>query len=278
MRYAVLLVVLAFAFACGKKHDGIAELTRADGPVERQQGAGAWGGAAVNTKFYLGDAARTADGAAQLTLVGAQVLEMQPHTVLRFGTGPDSATNIKVELGSVEVINTASAGLEIGNVKVAPGAKVRITASNVELLIGNAQLANGVQLEIGKPIGLDLGPVTVVDAGIIDAAAPPPPIDAGVTAGDVTYDVTGKGAEIQGPNDKTWAPVEGKGSIPLGAKLRLKRGSAKVMFVSGTTSLELSGASSQITIKENLLLGLDLGAGLASVGAAQEGKVGVPGG
>jgi hypothetical protein len=273
---AVLAVVLALLCACGGKKSGaIAELTRADGAVERQQGVGAWAGASVGTKFYLSDAARTADAAAQITLTGRQILEMQPHTVLRFGPGAGGATNIKVEIGAVDVINSSGVSLAIGNVKVEPGGKVRITAQNVELLIGHAT-SNGSQLVIGTPTGLEISSVTVVDAGVVDAAVPidaPPP-----TAGDVAYDVTGKGAEIEGPNDKTWAPVDGKGTIPLGAKLRLKKAGAKVVLVSGTTTLELSGASSQITIKENLLMGMDLGTGLATVPATTAGKVGVPGG
>jgi hypothetical protein len=277
MRYAVLLAIACLCSfgACGsKKHGGIAELTKAEGPVERQQGVGPWGGAAVGTRFYLGDAARTADGPAQITLVGSQVIEMNAHTVLRFGPGANNATNIKVEIGAIDVINSSGASLEIGNVKVDPGGKVRITAQNVELLIGRAQ-TNGTQLEIGKPVGLEVGPVKVVDAGV-DAA--PPDAARPDAAGDVTFDITGKGAEIQAPNQKTWAAAEGKGTIPLGAKLRLKRGGAKVTFVSGTTTLELSGASSQITIKDNLLMGMDLGTALATVPAQAEGKVGVPGG
>ena len=103
------MLVACLSWACGgKKNGGIAELTKADGPVERQPGVGAWEGASVGAKFYLGDAARTADGAAQITLTGAQVLEMQPHTVLRFGAGKNNATNVIVELGAIDVINASS--------------------------------------------------------------------------------------------------------------------------------------------------------------------------
>lgn len=274
MRQVALLLLIACAFACGKKHGGLAELTRADGPVEKQVGnGGTWSGANIGTKFELGDAARTADGGAQITLLGTQVLEMQPHTVLRFG-----ANNLKVELGAIDVINTAQSGLEIGNVKIAPGGKVRITSNNVELVMGTAQLINGTALEIGKPVGLEISGIVVVDAGVPADAAAAPPIDAGVSAGDITFEITGKGAELQGPNDRTWAPVEGKGSIPIGAKLRLKKAGAKAVLVSGSITFELSGASSQITVQPDLLLGLDLGTGIATVPAATSAKVGVPGG
>ncbi len=270
--FAFFVVIAWLVGACGgKKKAGIAELTKAAGPVERQAGIGAWGGAVVGTMFFLGDAARTADASAQITLVGSQVLEMQPHTVLRFGPGKNNATNVKVEVGAVDIINTSQATLEIGNVTVAPGGKVRITANDVELLIGHAQL-QGVELVIGKSISIDIGPVQTIDAAV---EVPP---DAAVTTHDVAFEITGIGVEIQGPNDKTWAAVEGKGSVPLGAKLRIKKAGGKALLVSGTTSLELSGASSQITIRENLLMGMDLGTGTATVPAATAGKVGVPGG
>ncbi|MEO6774355.1 MAG: hypothetical protein ABI467_15270 [Kofleriaceae bacterium] len=274
-KLAIFALAACLSWACGgNKKGGIAELTKADGPVERQPGVGAWQGAPVGTRFYMGDAARTADGTAQITLSGSQVIEMQPHTVLRFGAGNNNATNVIVELGAVDILNASAAGLEIGNVKVAPGGKVRITATDVELLIGHAQI-HGSELVIGQPIGLELGAVVAVDAGA-DAAAPP---DAAV-AGDVAYDITTGTAEIRIAGAKTWAPVTGKGTIPLGAKLRLgKAGKAgKAVLVSGAASLELSGASSQITIRDDLLLGIDLGTAIATVPAQRAAKVGVPGG
>ncbi len=276
---ACVAACLACLWACGgKKQGGIAELTRADGPVEHESGIGSWQGASLGTRFYLGDAARTADGAAEITLVGSQVVEMSPHTVLRFGPGKNNATNVKVELGAIDV-SAAAVGLDIGNVRLAPGGKIRITSNRVELLIGNAQIASSsggtVELEIGKPIGLELGPVTVVDAGV-DAAVVAP--DAAVAVAEVAFEITGKGAELQAPGTKTWVAVEGKGTVPRGAKLRLKRSGAKARLVSGSTSLELSGASAQITIRDELLLGLELGTGIATVPARAAGRVGVPGG
>ncbi|MBA2539150.1 MAG: hypothetical protein H0V17_05900, partial [Deltaproteobacteria bacterium] len=63
-------IVLAACNACSKK-SAIATLDKADGPIDRQPaGASPWAGAPVGTGFFLGDAARTADGGAQLTLAG----------------------------------------------------------------------------------------------------------------------------------------------------------------------------------------------------------------
>src|SRR5262249_49784775 len=146
---------------------GIAELLKADGPVERQAGSGDWAGAPVGTQFFMGDAARTADGGAELKLLGT-VVAMIPHTVLRFGPGKGGSTNIKVELGAIDIVNTGAVALDVGDVHVAPGGKIRITSEKVELLIGTAKItgANGalIDLEIGKPVDLDLsiGPAQVV--------------------------------------------------------------------------------------------------------------------
>ncbi len=263
--------------ACGgKKRVGIAELTKTDGPVDREAGGSdGWAAAAVGTQFYLGDAARTADGGAELKLVGTQLIAMTPHTILRFEAGKGDSANVHVELGQIDVINNATVGIDIGNVQIQPGAKVRLTASQVELLIGKAEL-QGTELSPNTPMSLEIGKVVFVDAGIADAAAPP---DAAVpTAGDVTFAITGKGAEVQQPGEKTWKPIDGTGSIAIGAKLRLKRAGVKATLTSGSTSLELAGASTQMTIRENLLMGLELGGGVATVPAAGSGAIGVPGG
>ena len=50
------LALVALLFGCKAKSHHIAELTKADAPVERQAGTGAWAGADVGTKYFLGDA------------------------------------------------------------------------------------------------------------------------------------------------------------------------------------------------------------------------------
>src|ERR1700733_2447020 len=83
MKHCVCLIALAVAClvhgACkGKKP--IAGLDKGEGTVERQAGgATAWAGAPIGAKFFLGDAARTGPGGAQLTLGGAAQIAMQPH-------------------------------------------------------------------------------------------------------------------------------------------------------------------------------------------------------
>jgi hypothetical protein len=101
------LFALLLAVGCSSKRTAIAELRKADGPVERQVGTGAWAGAKIGTKYYLNDAARTADGGAQLEVVGNALIAMQPHTILRFG-GTDKSSKIAVELGTIELTGTGS--------------------------------------------------------------------------------------------------------------------------------------------------------------------------
>jgi len=277
-RIAFALFVACCVWACGgKKQPGIAELAKADGPVDRQAGGSdAWNAAAIGTQFYLGDAARTADGGAELKLAGTQLVAMNPHTVLRFDAGKNGAADVHVELGQIDVVNNATVGFDIGNVQIQPGAKIRLTASQVVLLIGKAEL-QGSELAPNTPVGLEIGKVVIVDAGAPDAA-PPPPADAGEAAsGGVSFSISGKGAEIQAPGEKTWKPIDGTGTIPVGAKLRIKRTGVKATLTSGSTSLELAGASA-MTVRENLLMGLELGAAVATVPAAGSGAIGVPGG
>ncbi len=88
VRTGILLLAASFALvtgACGKDKPAIATLTKTEGPVEKQTGTGTWGGAKVGTKFFIGDAARTADGPAGLEVAGGAQIAMQPHTILRFG-------------------------------------------------------------------------------------------------------------------------------------------------------------------------------------------------
>ena len=237
------------------------------------------GGAAVGAQFYLGDAVRTADGGAELKLAGTQLIALNPHTVLRFNTGKNNSADIKVELGAIDIVNSSNISLDFGNVKVAPGGKIRITSGTVELVMGKAQLsgANGklIDLVVGTATDLVIGPSSLADAAV-DAAPPDAAVIAPV-AGDPTYDISGKKAEIQMPGETKWSALaEGKGTIPKGAKLRLGV-NTKAKLVSGATTLDLAGGS-RITITDNLVLGMELGAGNASVAAATEGSVGVPGG
>ena len=289
-RLTLLLVAVFFAlgtWGCKKKPAYIAELTKAEGPVERQEGTGAWGEAAVGAKYYLGDAARTADGGADLKLAGNAIIKMDKYTVLRFG-GKGGSAKIAVELGQIELRGAGNYGLDLGDVKLEKDGAVRITAkgqgkSNVELLVGAAQVSgldgNMVQLEIGKIFDMGIGPIdvqpAVADAGV-DAA--PVPVDAGpVAVDDGMIEVTGKKAEIQQPGSTKWEPLPaGAGKIVNGSKIRLGAGTTAKLVANGVT-LSLAGGS-RMTVTDNLLFGLELGVGTASVPVATEGKVTIPGG
>ena len=206
---------------------------------------------------------------------------MNPHTVLRFDAGKNNSANITVGVGAIDIVNSSNVSLDVGNVKVAPGGKIRITANKVELILGKAQVTSAdgklIDLVIGSPMDLEIGPSKIADAGV-DAA---PPDAAAVViapvASDPSYEITGKKAEVQMPGETKWSPLaEGTGTLPKGAKLRLGA-NTKAKLVSGPTTLELAGGS-RITITDNLVMGIELGVGDASVPAATEGKVGVPGG
>lgn len=281
---ALLLSLLALG--CGSKKTAIAELKKMEGPVERQVGTGPWAGAKVGTKYYLGDAARTAEGGAQLEVVGNALIAMQPRTILRFG-GSATSSKIAVELGTIELTGTGSYGFDLGDVRLSRNGTVRITANpggppSVELTIGEAQVqaASGqtIDLVVGRAveIGLETVAVTAIDAGVPDAA----PQDAGepdaAPVGEgVVVDATGKRVEVQLPGETKWAALPaGAGALPKGAKLRVGSGSTAKVTSLGTT-LELTGGS-RVSIGENLELVIETGEIRAS--ATGDATVALPGG
>lgn len=290
-RVGVLGIVLValLAWGCNKKKY-IAELSKADAPVEKQEGTGAWAEAAVGTKYYLGDAARTADGGAELKLGTSAIIKMDKYTVLRFG-GKGGTTRINVELGQIELKGTGKYGLDLGDVKLDKDGAIRIAArggdkNSIELLLGAAQVTgltgSVVELELGKVMtDLDIGAVIVVDAGVPDApiADAAVEVDAGPVAAidDGMIEVTGKKAEIQQPGSTKWEPLPaGAGKIVNGSTIRLGAGTTAKLVANGVT-LSLAGGS-RMKVSDNLLFGLELGVGTASVPASIEAKVSVPGG
>jgi hypothetical protein len=286
------LLLTTLTCGCKPKPKPIAELTKTDGPVERQEGQGPWTTSYVGQKYFIGDAARTADGAAELKLVGVQLIKMEKYTVLRFGGGKGNSAKISVELGAIVLRGGGNYGLDVGDVKLGSTGEVRITAkgsgkSGVELLIGEAQVENTsgqtFDLEIGKMIDLDLtiGPITMTpqDAGVPDAApADAGDVDAGVIVSeDGTVEVTGKKAEILNPGQTKWAPLPaGAGKLVKGSKIRLGAGTTAKLVANGVT-LAMAG-SSRTDVADDLHFGLELGVATASVAMATEGSVGVPGG
>ncbi|HUJ60356.1 MAG TPA: hypothetical protein VLX92_17765 [Kofleriaceae bacterium] len=285
------LAIAAAIVACHGKPKALAELTKADGPVDRQPaGTTDWRGAPLGTEFFLGEAARTGDGAAQLRLLGTAQIAMQPHTVLRFGGGADAA-KISVEVGEISLSGAGSYGLDLGNVTLDSAGAVRITAkgngqSALRLLVGQAQVASAdgkvTTLSPGQEIELGLGNVVVADVRDAGVDAAPPPADAAVdaavdTEATVQIAVTGRRAEVQLPGEPRWTPLPaGAGTIAKGAKLRLGAGTSAKLTAHDTT-LDLA-AGSRAVVGDDLMMGLELGSARASVPADTQGKVGVPGG
>ena len=287
-RWLALACVAVALAACPSKKKPIAELIKADGPVERQSaGQTSWAGAAVGTKYFLGDAARTADKGATLELAGAARIAMQPYTVLRFG-GSGGTARLEVELGAIEVSGGGNYGLSIGDVKLENNGTIRIAANaghsnTVELVVGNAQITTidgkTQTLQIGQIVGIELGQIkveTVADAGVADAPADAP-AEPQPTSSDAEIEIKGKGAEIQNPGETKWTklPPDTK-TVPKGGLLRLD-GKTTAKLTANGTSLDLAGGS-RTKVQDNLIFGLELGSGTASVPAAASGKVGVPGG
>lgn len=271
--------------ACGdQKSQGIAELTKADGPVDRQVGAQTWTSAKVGTHYFFGDAARTADGAAQLRISGGKALiAMQPHTILRFG-GKDGSRKIALELGAIDVSGDGLIGFSDADVRLT-GGTVRLTSkgngkTDIELTLGTAEVTStsGQRLELTVGSVVSFGDFDVAVTNVRDAGVPGVALDAAVLVADGgTYDVTGKKAEIQAVGATTWAPLpEGQGVLQPGSKLRLGMGTTARIVARGTT-LELGGGT-RMTLTEQSMMLLEKGLATAIAAPNAAGVVNVPGG
>ncbi len=279
----VFVVIVAGCGMCGSKQQEIAKLEKADGPVDRQQANEAsWTGAEVGTKFFLGDAARTADGGAELSLAGGAQIAMQKHTVLRFG-GKGGQNRISVELGAID-LSGGNVELDVGAVKVGASGRVRITArgdgkADITLTLGDAQVTSlgGITttLELDKNLQLTTevtAVVVVVDAGVPDAPADAPEAAKPVASG-ATIEVTGKKGEMLIAGGTKWAPLpEGSSELPKGSKVRIGGGTA-AKLTAGGTNLAIAGGS-RASFTEASALALEVGGGTAS----GEGSVALPGG
>lgn len=283
-----VVVALACLAACGgKKGNAIAELKKADGPIERQQGEGAWAGVKVGQLYYIGDAARTADAPAELQITGGGALiTMQPHTVLRFG-GKGSSGKIAVELGAIDLSGDGLVGLDIGDVRLKSG-RVRVTAkgtgATLSLEMGDATVSNlkgeTFDMVVGSVVDLGMDEVTVTnvpDAAVVDAAVDAP-IDAPPAAPDVaTLVAEGKKVEMLLPGEKKWTAVEpGQVIVTPGSRVRVGKGSSAKITAKGTT-LDMAGGSS-MTLGPELGFSLDAGPAHGLVDAGGKSSIALPGG
>ena len=237
----------------------------------------------VGDQFFLGDAARTGDGTAVLRLANTAQIEMQPHSVLRFG-GQGGGT-IAVELGSV-VLSGGDVNLDIGAVKVGKDGRIRITANGkggeFKLENGDATFVakNGSQtkLELGQAFVPDISNV-VISTGRCRRRRRRArrPMRRRRCATDSTIDVNGKHAEVLPAGEKKWQAVpEGPSTFAKGTKIRLGNGTTATAVASGTT-LDLSSGT-RVSLSDDDVLALELGSAKASVPATAEGKLTVPGG
>jgi hypothetical protein len=284
---ALLLAVLLGGAACSGERTAIAELAKADGPVEREGGGTPWGTAVIGTRFFLGDAARTAAGGAELEVAGGAKLAMQPYTVLRFG-GEARDRRMVVESGAVDITGAGSYSLDVGDVTVSRDGTVRVSArgagqSAVELKVGEAQISTAggtIPLQVGRAVELGVGAAVVTvnaDAAIPDAA---PPADAAIDAPEpevaarVDVELTGR-VEATLPGEKTWKALpRGTKQLEKGTKLRVPRGGSAKLTAGGVV-LELGGGA-RAGVEDDLSLSLEAGTGRAS--ATADGVVHLPGG
>lgn len=272
--------------ACGSKPTAIAELTRADGTVERQRGLAGWSMAFLGTQYFLGDAARTGQDTAELKVGGSARIVMQGNTTLRFGGTPGQA-RITVEGGAIDLSGTGSYSFDVGDVTLSHST-VRIRSndhrgSSIELRLGDdARFAprNGqsFDLEIGVPRQVGGDPAPPIDAGVPDAPAIDLAADAAAQDEPVAgaaIEITGPRAELLSPGATGWRPlVAGAARLAPGSAVRLGTGTT-ARLTAGATVLELAGGA---RARLDQALGVALEAGAARVSATEPSSVAIPGG
>lgn len=288
-----MLAALGLAFAgCKDKPAVLAELVAASGPVERADGqasakADVWAAASLGARFYLGDAVRTGDGTAQLSLGDAQRLDMEPHTLLRFGRARGGGEQkLSVELGAIEIAGGGEVQLDLGDISVKRNGGVRISADEggprIELLVGEASIrkSGGELTPLAPGVTVDFADIEIrpsaraaaADAGPADAG----PVDASATpAGEIALEVTGA-VELRRAGDKGWKPAPRElRAVPPGSQLRVTKGKARLLRDGLTVELAKGAVAA---VGDNASLAV-LGGG-ASVSAAPEkgGLVELPGG
>lgn len=285
--------MVAALVACRHSAGEVAELSEADGKVQRQAGPdGPWTPAAVVTPYFLHDAARVETGRAVVALSGSKArIAMHGGTTLRFNGAPGNLV-LSVEAGQIDLTGNGSYQVDLGTIGLGTvnltNGTVQINAkadgvATLELTGGTAavQPASGaiVDLELGKP--RDVGPAGLVaDAGVPDA--PAPVADAGVAnvvpaTGDVTIEVTGRRAELLTPGQLAWKQLPaGAGALPHGSSVRLGPGTTARVSGGGLTLDLATGA--RVKLADGDQLGIALESGGAQAAATSPVGVALPGG
>lgn len=203
-----LIAALIAGCACGD--DSIAELTAAQGIVDRDDATPGetWRTTIVGERYTWDEAVRTApDATASLLLGGASGVRMQPGTVIRFLRQPSDRTGIAVASGEAE-LESSGAGLALithaGAVQLEAGTRIRLRAGpaeRIEVVAGRVQFDDGPTVTAGQAVTVDVGSVILeeeppdpeappaVDPSAVDAAVEP---DAGMPEPDAGEPSTGE--------------------------------------------------------------------------------------
>lgn len=290
---SLVLLALVVASACKDEPSAIAVLTETSPGTEKEPGTAAWAAAAVGAKFFRGDAVRTADGTALLSLGANAALRVQPHSLIRFGE-QNGKSSIDVQLGEATIEGTGGKyQLKLGDVTLDGQTTVKISAGDngnqLELVLGKATLEQNGQataMEAGVAYSLGLGETRVdrpdaapppvdaappPDAAEVDAA-PEPPAEVGVIT------VTGKNASYTVAGDPTKHKLApGTTEVPSGAKVDIgKKTTAKA---SGTGVTVAAPPSTRVTFGGDPFVGVTGGGKFTATGSTDaEGAVAVPGG
>jgi len=267
--FLALVALLVFAGACKSKDNAIAKLVRADGPVERQPGEGAWGGAKRGTAFY--DVRLSRNGTVritatpggpstvELTIGEAQVSTVGGETInLVVGKPIDIGLDVAVTpiLADAGVPDAAVALADAATPDAPPAADgttaaIDVTGKRVEVLLpgettwtklpaGAGNLPKGAKLRLGTGSTAKLVSLgTTLDLGGGSRVTIADDLSFVVEVGEAralatsasTVQLPGGSLALAGTSE---TPAEAKLGVGRDTKITMTRGTGKLVGMTGS--------------------------------------------
>jgi hypothetical protein len=183
LSFLVVLGVLGYRWA---RDDSLARLVEFSGQPERDTASlqDHWLPAAVGDRFVNGDGARTSDrDQAYFQLSNGARVRLQPASRVRFLAAAKGGSQLRVDLGQVDVQSQANAvrvDSEFGELRLDPNSSIHLRREadrlQVDVELGRLELgAQGRAVVPGERVQLELGGIELDAARTTNAAPEPTP-------------------------------------------------------------------------------------------------------
>ncbi len=267
LRRSIVLLSLLLGGCSGCSSEDMAQLSTAEGPVQRdyEEKAGQWEPTQVGAGFGFGDGVRTlADSTGTVTFDDGALMRLDPETTVRFlRAAPDSEDKgIDVQTGRA-VVEAGDREIrlrtEVGLAVLQPGTVAQIGKGDkgVRFLVtvGQARLEGAdktIDLEAGHGLEIGIGMAIIDEFGDEEDAPQPtaqptrelPPLE----SLPIVADVDGRSVTIKAPGSKTFVPLaSGQHAVEPGTQIKLGSQDSAVV-ARGTTKAALSGPGTYVVV------------------------------